>query len=120
MPIVRVDVTGPKSHAYKASIMRGVRRAVVTHLNAPDERVSVRVCETDGESVDVPAWRSDRFTVVEVWLYSGRTPEAKAACVDTMRQELSVDPGISVHDVSVIFSDRTPEDLHVLQLEDMK
>lgn len=120
MPIVRVDVTGPKSHAYKASVMRGVRKAIVSHLNAPDERVSIRVCETEAESVDAPGWRSDRFTVVEVWLYSGRTTEAKAACVDTLRQELSVDPGIPAHDVSVIFSDRSPEDLHVLQREDMK
>lgn len=120
MPIVRVDVTGPKSHAYKASVMRGVRTAIVSHLNAPDERVSIRVCETEAESVDAPEWRSDRFTVVEVWLYSGRTPEAKGACVETLRQELSVDPGIPIHDVSVIFSDRSPEDLHVLQREDMK
>lgn len=118
MPIVRVDVTGPKPLEYKTAVLRGVREAVVAHLNAPDERVSVRVCETECDCVDAPSWRSDRFTVVEVWLFAGRTDEAKAACVAALRDNLGAAPGVPAHDISVIFSDRTPSDLHVLQRED--
>jgi phenylpyruvate tautomerase PptA (4-oxalocrotonate tautomerase family) len=114
VPIVRIDTTGPKSHVYKTSLMKAVREAVVTELAAADERVTVRVHETEAECVDVPACRSDLFTVIEILLYAGRTPEAKAACVSAIRSSLGVDPGIPASEVVVAFHDSDPVDLDVL------
>lgn len=114
MPIVRIDITGPKSDNYKSAVLRGVRSAVVEGLAAPDERVTVRVVETQAECVSVPACRGDRFTVVDVLLYPGRTAETKAACVAMVRENLSVDPGIPASEVSVAFHDLSPVDLDVL------
>lgn len=114
MPIVRVDITGPKSAEYRAAVLRGVRTAVVDGLGAPIERVTVRLNETAPENSDLPTCRTDRFTVVDVMLYGGRTDEVKLAATKLLRELLAEDPGIPAWDVSVAYHDMTPVDLDVL------
>ncbi len=114
MPIVRIDITGPKSHSYAAAVLRAVREAVVSELGAPDERVMMRLVQIPAEQVSAPACRTDRFTLVDVMLYAGRTPEAKAACVAKLRASLAADPGIPECEIAVAFHDMDPADLDVL------
>ncbi len=114
MPIVRIDVTGPKSPEYKRALLSGARRAVVSSLGVGDERVTVRVIETPAECVDAPPCRTERFTVVEVLLYEGRTEELKRGLVKALREEFAADPGIEECEVSVFVNDASPLDLDVL------
>lgn len=114
MPVVRVDIIGPKDAAYCSAVLRCVRAAVVGGLGAPDERVTVRVVQTPAELTDMPATRTDRFTVVDVMLYAGRTPEAKAACSTMMRTGLETDLGIPSCEVTIAYHDMAPTDLDVL------
>jgi 4-oxalocrotonate tautomerase len=114
MPIVRIDVTGPKPPEYKRALLAGARDAVVSALGVADERVTVRVIETPAGSVDVPACRSDRFTVVEVLLYEGRTEDLKRALVKALRDAYAADPGIEECEVSVFINEASPLDLDVL------
>jgi phenylpyruvate tautomerase PptA (4-oxalocrotonate tautomerase family) len=114
MPIVRIDVTGPKSADYKKALLTGARRAVVEALGVGDERVTVRVIETPAEWVDVPPCRTERFTVVEVLLYEGRTEELKRGLVKSLRDAFAADPGIEECEVSVFVNDASPLDLDVL------
>lgn len=114
MPIVRIDVTGPKSTEYKRALLLGARRAVVSSLGAGDERVTVRVVETPAECVDAPPCRTDRFTVVEALLYQGRTEDQKRAFAKALRDEFAAVPGIEECEVSVFVHDASPLDLDVL------
>jgi len=114
MPIVRIDVTGPKTPEYKATLLAGARTAVVDSLGVGDERVTVRVVETPAEWVSVPHCRTERFTVVEVLLYEGRTEELKRALVKALRDTFAADPGIEECEVSVFINDASPLDLDVL------
>ena len=113
MPIVRIDITGPKDTEYCSAVLSGVRSAI-SELGAPDDRVTVRLIQIPAEQVDVPACRTDRFTIVDVMLYPGRTPEMKAACVAALRENLSAAPGIPACEISVAFHDMDPADLDVL------
>lgn len=114
MPTVRIDLIGPKSAEYKRAVMRAARESITGTCGVGDERVNIRVLESAPEDVDLPDCRTERLTVVEVILYAGRTPEAKAAMVDLLRSKLLVDPGIEPSEVVVFFNDATPVDLHVL------
>ncbi|HEX9092543.1 MAG TPA: tautomerase family protein [Coriobacteriia bacterium] len=114
MPIVRIDITGPKPPDWKAALLRGARSAVVEALGVPDGRVTVRVVETPGDCVDVPDCRTDRFTIVEVIMYEGRDEEMKRALSAAIRERLSRDPGIEPSEVSVIIRDPSRIDLDVL------
>lgn len=114
MPIVRIDVTGPKTPEYKAALLAGARTAVVDSLGVGDERVTVRVIETPAEWVSVPPCRTERFTVVEVLLYEGRTPELKRGLVRALRDAFAADPGVEECEVSVFVNEASPLDLDVL------
>jgi phenylpyruvate tautomerase PptA (4-oxalocrotonate tautomerase family) len=114
MPIVRVDITGPKPLAWKQALLQGVCAAVVEALDVPRERVTVRVVETPDDCVDVPDCRSDRYTFVEVIMYEGRDPEKKRSLVTEIRRRLAKDPGIEASEVAVLIRDSTVADLDVL------
>jgi len=114
MPLVRIDITGPKPDAYKRALLTGARLAVTTALGVPDSRVTVRVNETAPECVDMPACRTDRFTFVEVLMYAGRTPELKAALVSALRDIYAESPGIEPSEVTVFIHDSSQLDLDVL------
>jgi phenylpyruvate tautomerase PptA (4-oxalocrotonate tautomerase family) len=114
MPLVRIDITGPKPVAYKKALLAGARLAVTSALGVPDSRVTVRVFETSPECVDVPACRTDRFTVVEVLLYEGRTPELKSALITALRRVYAENPAIEPSEVTVYIHDASQLDLDVL------
>jgi phenylpyruvate tautomerase PptA (4-oxalocrotonate tautomerase family) len=114
MPIVRIDITGPKPSSYKAALLAGARTAVTGALGVADERVTVRVVETPADCVHVPPCRTQRFTVVEILLYEGRTEELKRGLVSAIRERFAEDPGIEPCEVSVFVNDASPLDLDVL------
>jgi len=111
MPLVRIDITGPKSEAYKQALLSGARAAVTSALGAPNDRVSVRVIETPAECVDVPGCRTERFTLVEVLMFEGRTPQLKSALVSALREAFAEDPGIEPSEVMVFTHDASSIDL---------
>lgn len=113
MPIVRVDVSGPKTTSYKAAVLDGVRAGVTSGLAVPDARVTVRLVEIAPGESSLPSCRTERFTVVEIALYEGRTPELKNACVQAIRDNLADLPGIEPSEVAVLFNDKRVEDLNL-------
>jgi phenylpyruvate tautomerase PptA (4-oxalocrotonate tautomerase family) len=114
MPIVRIDVTGPKPAEYKRALLTSVRSAVVESLVAPDERVTVRLVETPDDCIDIPDCRTPRYTMIEVIMYEGRDAEAKHALVGALRDKLAVSPGIEPSEVAVLIRDASSTDLDVL------
>jgi phenylpyruvate tautomerase PptA (4-oxalocrotonate tautomerase family) len=114
MPIVRIDITGPKSPEYRRALLDGARAAVTGALGVADERVTVRVIETPDECVDVPDCRSDRYTIVEVIMYAGRSEEKKKALVAALRDRFAADPGIEPFEIAVVLRDPSTTDLDVL------
>lgn len=114
MPLLRIDITGPKPAEYVSALLRQSRAAVLESLGVPDDRVTVRVIETPASHVDVPNCRTERYTVVEVLMYEGRTPELKAALVSALRGKLAEEPGIEPSEVAVSLRDAATVDLDVL------
>ena len=114
MPLAHIYVTGPKSAAHKRALLEGTRDAIVEALAAPAERVVVRLTESDAECVDVPDCRTDRFVLVEVLLYEGRSEEVKRAFSRTLRQRFGEVLGIDSSEVAIALHDLTKVDLDVL------
>lgn len=111
MPLVRIDITGPKPAAYKRALLDGCRTAVVESLGVPDERVTIRIIETPAEDVSVPSCRTDRFTLVDVLMYEGRGEELKRAMYDAIRARFAEDPGIEPSEVNIAVRDVPRSDL---------
>jgi phenylpyruvate tautomerase PptA (4-oxalocrotonate tautomerase family) len=114
MPIARIDITGPKSAEYKRALIYAVRGAIVSCLGATDERVNVRVVETEPDCVDVPTCRTERYTVVDIMMYEGRTDEMELAFAETLRAKLASDPGIEPSEIAIALHSMSKIDLNVL------
>lgn len=114
MPLAQVRITAPKSPEYRHALLSGVRSAIVDGLVAPDERVVVRILESEPDCVDVPDCRTDRFTLVEVLLYAGRSDETKRDFARVLRERLAENPGIAPSDVAVALHEMSTVDLDVL------
>lgn len=113
MPLVRIDITGPKAPEYKRALLAGVRGAITSAFGVDDARVVVRIIETPADDVDAPPCRSARFCVVDVLMYEGRTPEMKHAMATAAREALTVDPGIEPSEVQIAFREFSKTDLDV-------
>lgn len=111
MPIVRIDITGPKPADYTQALLAETRAAVTEALGAPDERVVIRVIETPEEQVSVPSCRTSRYTLVDVLMYEGRSPELKRAFGLALRGRLAERPGIEASEVAIAFRDVAQVDL---------
>lgn len=109
MPLVRIDIQSGKTTAYKRSILHGVRAAITTALEVPDDRVMQRIVETPGEDIDAPEVRSDRLTIIEISMLPGRGPELKRALYERIVRELGLTPGIAAHDIMVLVNDPVAE-----------
>ncbi len=114
MPLVRIDVTGPQTLDDIRAVLRGTRAGITEALGVPDDRVHLRLIETPPTHIDAPPCRTPHFTLVDIALYEGRTPELKAACVAAIRRELGADPGIPPSEVAVAFRDMSTVDLDIL------
>jgi phenylpyruvate tautomerase PptA (4-oxalocrotonate tautomerase family) len=114
MPIVRIDVTGPKTVEWKRAVLDGVRAGVTEGLAVPDSRVTLRLVETADDCVDIPDCRTARYTLIDVLAYEGHPPEAKAALVAAVRRRLAADPGIEPSEVAISIRDASKTDLDVM------
>lgn len=105
MPIVRIDIQAGKSTAYKRAILHGVRTAITTALEVPDDRVMQRIVESPAEDIDATDVKSDRLTIVEVTMLAGRDTERKVGLYREIIKRLGFEPGIAEHDIVVVVSD---------------
>jgi len=114
MPLVRIDIVGPKDPGWTTALLSETRAAVSNAFDVEDERIVVRVVETPRERVSLPGCRTDRFTQIEVVLYEGRSDAVKAEFVRELRRRLAENPGIESCEIAVDLRDRTKTELDVL------
>ncbi len=109
MPIVRIDLQSGKSTAYKRSILHGVRTAITSTLGVPDERVMQRIVETPSDDIDLTDVRTDRLTIVEISMLTGRGVQLKAELYRAIAERLLENPGITRHDLVVLVNEGAGE-----------
>lgn len=109
MPIVRIDIEAGKTTQYRRAILHAVRRAVTSALQVPDDRVVSRLIEAPAENIDATDVRSDRLTVIEISMLSGRDAEKKSALFAAITEGLREDPGVAPHDIFVVVHDTPAE-----------
>lgn len=109
MPIVRIDIQQGKSTLYKRALLHGVRDAVVSALGVPVERVFSRISEAPADDIGAPEGRSDRLTMVDISLLSGRGAELKDELFAAVKRNLGHDPGIAAHDIVIVLHEEPGE-----------
>ena len=108
MPQTRISVRRIWSTADKARLIDAVHDALVDTLSIPaDDRVLV-LDEYDADSFAIPPGRSERYTVIEITLFAGRTVAAKKALYQEIVRNLGA-LGIDPLDTRIVLREEPRE-----------
>jgi phenylpyruvate tautomerase PptA (4-oxalocrotonate tautomerase family) len=102
MPLIQIDVQQGHSTAHRRAILDGVHAALVECFKIPDhDRIQV-LREHVAENFDRPPGKGDRFTVVQIFAFAGRSREAKRDLFAAIVRNLQRAPGIDPLDVFIV------------------
>ncbi|MCX7356078.1 MAG: tautomerase family protein [Alphaproteobacteria bacterium] len=107
MPSVRVS-TGDWVRGRERQLVDAVHQGVLMGLKVPDWDRDTALHLIPEERRIIPTGCSERFTKIEVLLYTGRTTETKRAYYDATYESLA-GLGISKQDVKIILIEMPPE-----------
>jgi phenylpyruvate tautomerase PptA (4-oxalocrotonate tautomerase family) len=87
MALARIEILEGRSPQERAALVNAVRAALSEGLQTPEDDPAVRLSEYPPEqfSLPYPERCSDRFTLVEVTMFAGRSMEAKRRLYDADR-----------------------------------
>ncbi len=90
MALARIEILEGRSPQERAALVNAVRAALSEGLQTPEDDPAVRLSEYPPEqfSLPYPDRCSDRFTLVEVTMYAGRSMEAKRRLYDAIVRRL--------------------------------
>jgi phenylpyruvate tautomerase PptA (4-oxalocrotonate tautomerase family) len=101
--LARIDILKGRTADEKRAIVDAVRAALSDALRAPEDDPLVRLAEyAPGEfSLPYPDRHSDRFALVEVTMFAGRSTDAKRRLYDGIVRRLA-DLGVPPKDVLIV------------------
>jgi phenylpyruvate tautomerase PptA (4-oxalocrotonate tautomerase family) len=77
MPLIRVEIREGWSRAEKARLLDAIHAAAVEALMVPDEDRTQILTEHPADAFQFPPGKSDRFTLIQVTMFAGRSLDAK-------------------------------------------
>lgn len=86
MPVTLVSVVKGRSSAEKVALLEAIQGAIATSLKLPPADRYIRLAEHAKDEWLLPTDKSDAFTLVEIALFEGRTPETKGALYEAIVQ----------------------------------
>jgi phenylpyruvate tautomerase PptA (4-oxalocrotonate tautomerase family) len=79
MPVVKIDTRRGLSPETKQRLLAAVHDALVSAFKIPDHDRTQRLCEHAPEDFEIPPGKGERYTVVELIVFAGRSIDAKRA-----------------------------------------
>lgn len=79
MPVTLVSIVEGRTPAQKLSLMEAVQTAIAATLKLPPHDRNLRLCVHGRDEWLLPEGKGDAYTLVEIALFAGRTPETKSA-----------------------------------------
>jgi phenylpyruvate tautomerase PptA (4-oxalocrotonate tautomerase family) len=77
MPLIRVEIREGWSSAEKARLLDAIHAATVEALRIPDEDRTQILTEHPAGAFEFPPGKGDRFTLIQVTMFAGRSLDAK-------------------------------------------
>jgi phenylpyruvate tautomerase PptA (4-oxalocrotonate tautomerase family) len=77
MPLIRVEIREGWSRAEKARLLDAIHAAAVEALKIPEEDRTQILTEHPADAFELPPGKGDRFTLIQVTMFAGRSLDAK-------------------------------------------
>ena len=101
MPLVRIDVRKGRARSEKAALLEAMHAALVEALKIPDDDRTQRLCEHEAEDFEIPPTKTERYTVIEITMFPGRSLNAKRHLYGAIVRNLA-SLGVASSDVFIV------------------
>lgn len=102
--MAQVKVYGRTAHleAVKAQLSESIHACLVAAFGLPVEKRFQRFFALDGDDFIYPNDRSERYTIIEIVLFEGRSTAAKKRLIELLFATLDAGVGIPPQDVEIV------------------
>ena len=101
MPLVRIEIIRGRSLAERKRLLDGVHDALVEAFRIPDDDRTQRMIEHNPENFEIPTGAGERYTLIEITAFPGRSPTAKRHLYQALVRNLGA-AGVPASDISVV------------------
>ena len=109
MPLVKVEILAGKSVEYKKKLLDSIHNALVESFKIPDYDRMQRLYELDPSNLETVSGRTDKFTLIELTVFKGRSIEAKRRLYSTIVKNLKESLNIDGSDVLIVINEQPLE-----------
>lgn len=109
MPLVRIEILVGKSKEYRKQLLEGVHQALCRSLGIEDSDRFQRLYELPAENFERSESKTDKFTMIEITMFPGRTKEQKAVMYAAIVEELKNRLNIEAADIFIVINEPSNE-----------
>ena len=102
MPLVRIEIIKGKSAEYKKKMLDAVHIALMKAIQIEDWDRFQRLYEVEDQFFERSEGKTDKFTMIEITMFQGRTKAQKAKIFEEIVKELYEKLGIHATDVFIV------------------
>lgn len=101
MPLVRISVRSGLPSTIKKAMLDAVHAALVEAFHIPDDDRTQQLSEHRPEDFEAPPGRSDRYALIEITAFPGRSSEAKRVLYGAIVRNLTA-AGWDARDILIV------------------
>jgi len=105
MPLVRIEIIKGKSDEYKRKLLDGVHVALVNAIQIGEWDRFQRLYEIEDGLFERSESKTDKFTMIEITMFPGRTKEQKAKIYEEIVRELFERLQIQATDIFIVINE---------------
>jgi phenylpyruvate tautomerase PptA (4-oxalocrotonate tautomerase family) len=104
MPLVRIETRRWMTREVKQAVLDAVHEALVSAFKVPEDDRNQRIIEYDSHDFEGSAGKGERFTIITIDAFAGRSLEAKRQLYKELATRLGA-AGIPPADLMVVIHD---------------
>ena len=109
MPLVKIEIIKGKSLEYKKSVLDAVHVALENAIQIENWDRFQRLYEIEDDLFERSESKTDKFTMIEITMFPGRTKEQKSKLYKEIVKELNERLGIEPTDIFIVINEPANE-----------
>ncbi len=109
MPLVKIEIIKGKSLEYKKTVLDAVHVALENAIQIENWDRFQRLYEIEDDLFERSESKTDKFTVIEITMFPGRTKEQKSKLYKEIVKELNQRLGIEPTDIFIVINEPANE-----------
>lgn len=105
MPLVKIEIVKGHTKDYKITLLQTVHEVLMKTLDIPEDDRFQRIYEIDSENFERDATKTDKFSMIELTLFPGRSKEVKRNVIKEITNSLEEHLNISPTDIFITINE---------------